>query len=50
MSNFEFAPWLEFLRLFQLIKIDGDAISITDLGRDFLLYLSGTNLNEAKPF
>jgi hypothetical protein len=50
MRNIEFAPWLEFLRLFQLIKVEGDAISITDLGRDFLLYLSGANLNEAKPF
>jgi hypothetical protein len=49
MINIEFGPWLEFLRAFQLIKIENDTISITDLGRDFLLYVSAANLNEAKP-
>jgi hypothetical protein len=48
LSNVEFAAWLEFLRVFNLIKIESDTISITDLGRDFLLYLTQANLNEAK--
>jgi hypothetical protein len=45
----EFGAWLEFLRAFGLIKIENEKISITDLGRDFLLYLTTQNLNEAKP-
>jgi hypothetical protein len=45
----EFGAWLEFLRAFSLIKIENEKISITDLGRDFLLYLTAQNLNEAKP-
>jgi hypothetical protein len=49
LSNVEFSGWLEFLRVFNLIKIENETISITDLGRDFLLYLTAQNLNEAKP-
>jgi hypothetical protein len=49
MSYVEFGPWLEFLRAFELIKIENETIAITPGGRDFLLYLAGANLNEAKP-
>jgi hypothetical protein len=45
----EFGAWLEFLRVFTLVKIENEKISITDGGRDFLLYLTSQNLNENKP-
>ena len=49
LSNVEFSVWLEFLRVFNLVKIENEKILITDLGSDFLLYLTAQNLNETKP-
>jgi hypothetical protein len=48
LNEVEFGAWLEFLRVFNLIKIENETISISELGRDFLLYLTAANLNEAK--
>jgi hypothetical protein len=31
---------------FSLVKLDNERVSITDLGRDFLLYLTAANLPE----
>lgn len=50
MSNIQYEAWLEFLRLAGLITIDSETISITDMGRDFPLYLTVANLTEAKSF
>lgn len=45
-SNFD--EWLRYLIRSGLVVDDGTKLSITDFGRDFLLYLASTHGNEAK--
>ena len=48
-QNVSFDQWLAFLRNQQLMGIVGDRVEITDLGRDFLLFLSARGRLENKP-
>jgi hypothetical protein len=48
-QNVSFDQWSAFLRNQQLIRVVGDRVEITDLGRDFLLFLSARGRPENKP-
>jgi hypothetical protein len=48
-KNYGFEGWLGFLIGNGLVARDGNLIQITDLGRDFLLYLTSRRLAENKP-
>ena len=44
-----FEKWLEYLRVFDFIAVNNSEIRITDIGKDFLLYLLTKSLPENKP-
>jgi hypothetical protein len=48
-QNVSFDQWSAFLRNQQLISVVADRVEITDLGRDFLLFLSTRGRPENKP-
>jgi hypothetical protein len=48
-QNVSFDQWSAFLRNQQLIRVVGDRVEVTDLGRDFLLFLSARGRPENKP-
>jgi hypothetical protein len=48
-QNVSFDQWSAFLRNQQLIRVVGDRVEITDVGRDFLLFLSARGRPENKP-
>ncbi|HMJ44397.1 MAG TPA: hypothetical protein VK522_19190 [Pseudolabrys sp.] len=43
-----FEDWISFLRSFELVRDNGNSVEITELGRDFLLYLTARGLSENK--
>jgi hypothetical protein len=49
-ANFTFDLWLQFLKAFDFIEAEDNEIRITDIGKDFLLYLSARGLPENKPY
>lgn len=48
-KGYSFEAWLGFLVSNGLVVRDQDILQITDLGRDFLIYLTGRRLPENKP-
>jgi hypothetical protein len=48
-ANVTFDLWLQFLKVFNLIEAEDNEIRMTDIGNDFLLYLSAKGLPENKP-
>lgn len=48
-SNVEYWRWNSFLVGQQLVKIEGNHVSITELGRDFLLFVDVNKPNESRP-
>ena len=48
LAPVEFDQWIGFLKSFDLMRVENDKVSITDVGREFLLYLSSSNLNGMK--
>ena len=49
-SNYGFNGWLEFLVLSTLVDNNADRLTITDVGRDFLVYITDKRLTELKPW
>lgn len=49
-KDWNFDAWSGFLFNQYLIKWNGEAIELTDIGQDFLLYLVVTRRSEDKPF
>ncbi len=47
-KNYSFEQWLDFLRSSGLLIRDGQIIKITDIGRDFLIYITEKQLFEGK--
>lgn len=45
-----FDSWIRFLIFQELVKQDGNIISITDIGRDFLIYIISKGRSENKPW
>jgi hypothetical protein len=48
--NYPFESWLNFLVAMLLVQRDGDLLSTTIYGHDFLMYLTANRISEAKPF
>jgi hypothetical protein len=48
-ANFTFNQWLDFLKNVGLVTQNGDLIEITDLGRDFLVYITARGRIDQKP-
>jgi hypothetical protein len=48
-TNYSFDSWLAFLVNSGLAVQDGEFLQITDIGRDFLSYLTERRLFENKP-
>jgi hypothetical protein len=46
----DFSSWSGYLQNSNLIKVENDSVEITELGREFLLYLPLANLRENRPF
>jgi hypothetical protein len=44
-----FASWFQFLKNFELIKAENDEVELTDIGKDFLLFISNRGLAENRP-
>jgi hypothetical protein len=49
-GNYGYDSWLGFLISRDLVRRSNHMIEITDIGRDFLLYLTMRGLPESKPF
>lgn len=49
-SDYSFEQWIGYLLAVGLIVQNGNTIQITDLGRDFLIYLTAHRLTEQKPY
>lgn len=49
-SKYGFKGWFGFLVSQELVSQEGTAISITNLGKDFLVYIAVKNLSENKPY
>jgi hypothetical protein len=45
-----FDEWIQYPKTAGLVTQTGDQISITELGREFLIYLGAVQLSENKPF
>lgn len=45
-----FDVWIGFLKNQELVKENNGTVEITDIGRDFLLYITQNRLIESKPF
>lgn len=48
-ADIAFEAWLQYLVAFDLVKKTDDEVSITDVGRDFLMFLSAKGLPENRP-
>jgi hypothetical protein len=44
-----FENWLRYPRVFELVEVDAEEVKITNLGRDFLIFLSAKGLREDRP-
>lgn len=50
MAVYGFDNWLAFLRGNGLVNVEGEAIEITNLGRDFIVYMAKNALPDSKPW
>jgi hypothetical protein len=48
-STVDFDAWSKFLILQQLVTVDGESVSITDLGSDFLLFVDTKKVGMVRP-
>jgi hypothetical protein len=48
-NNYSFEQWANFLKNVGLVVQNGNLFEITDLGRDFLIYITARRLTENKP-
>ena len=48
-NNYSFEQWANFLKNVGLVVQNGNFFEITDLGRDFLIYITARRLTELKP-